>query len=147
MAERVLNVVWGLLGFATMVNGYSLGLKGSYGPDSGLFPLICGAIILVCGLTLTVRFDATREAAPAWPRGTAVWRVLGVIAGLVCMAAILPYLGFAISSSITTFVLLQTVERSRLIESVVITAVSVAAVMGIFGHLLGMSLPRGPWGW
>ena len=147
MVERMLNVAWCLLGVATRVNGYSLGLTGSFGPDSGFFPMICGAIILVCGLALTVRFDATREAAPAWPRGAAVWRVLGVVAGLVCMAATLPYLGFAVSSSITTFILLQTVERSRLVESLIVTVVSVSAVMYLFGHLLGMSLPRGPWGW
>lgn len=147
MFERVLNVVWCLLGIATMVNGYSLGLTGSFGPDSGMFPLICGAIILACGITLMIRFDATRELSPAWPRGAAIWRVLGVVAGLACMAAMLPYLGFAISSSITTFVLLQTVERSRLLESVIVTVLSVAAVMLIFGNLLGLSLPRGPWGW
>jgi len=56
-------------------------------------------------------------------------------------------LGFAVSSALTTFVLLQTVERSRLIESLIITVVSVAVVMLVFGRLLGMNLPRGPWGW
>jgi len=69
------------------------------------------------------------------------------VAGLVAMAATLPYLGFAVASSVTTFVLLQTVERSRLVESVIITVVSVTVVMLVFGRLLGMNLPRGPWGW
>jgi putative tricarboxylic transport membrane protein len=86
-------------------------------------------------------------ADPEWPRGPALYRIAGVSAGLVAMAATLPYLGFAIASVITTFVLLQTVERSRLIESLVLSAVSVAVVMYLFGRVLGMSLPRGPWGW
>jgi MFS family permease len=54
---------------------------------------------------------------------------------------------FAVASGLTTFVLLQTVERSRLVESLIITVASVAVVMLVFGRLLGMNLPRGPWGW
>ncbi|RYX95149.1 MAG: tripartite tricarboxylate transporter TctB family protein [Comamonadaceae bacterium] len=146
MFERGLNIVWCLLGLGTMVNAWSLGLLGPTGPESGLFPMICGVIIVTCGLTLLLRGAALRVADPAWPRGPQLWRVLGVTAGLVSMAATLPYLGFAISSAITTFVLLQTVERSRLLESTVLTVVSVALVIYVFGHLLGLTLPRGPWG-
>lgn len=147
MFERILNVLWCLLGLATMVNSWSMGLTGSFGPESGLFPFICGAIITACGFGLL--FKGSKEAAPNpdWPRAGALGRVLGVVAGLIAMAATLPYLGFAVASSLTTFVLLQTVERSRLVESVMITVVSVTVVMLVFGRLLGMNLPRGPWGW
>jgi putative tricarboxylic transport membrane protein len=146
MIERGLNIVWCLLGLGTMVNAWNLGLLGPTGPDSGLFPMICGVIIAACGLTLLLRRSAY-VADPAWPRGAQMWRILGVIAGLVSMAISLPYVGFAVSSAITTFVLLQAVERSRLLESVILTVVSVAFVMYVFGNLLGLSLPRGPWGW
>jgi hypothetical protein len=129
-----------------MVNAWNLGLLGPGGPDSGLFPMICGVIIASCGLTLLLR-GATYVADPAWPRGPAMWRILGVTAGLASMAILLPYLGFAISSALMTFVLLQTVERSRLLESLILTVVSVALVMYVFGQLLGLALPRGPWGW
>ena len=147
MFERILNVLWCLLGLATMVNSWSLGLTGSFGPESGFFPFICGALITVCGLGLL--FKGSKEAVlkPDWPRAAALGRICGVVAGLIAMAATLPYLGFAVSSALTTFVLLQTVERSRLIESLFITVVSVAVVMLVFGRLLGMNLPRGPWGW
>lgn len=147
MIERGLNVIWCLIGLGTMVNSWTLGLMGPSGPESGLFPMICGAIIAICGLALLLGQRASRVADPQWPRGAALIRIGGVSAGLVAMAATLPYLGFAISSAITTFVLLQTVERSRPIESLVLSVVSVAVVMYLFGHLLGMSLPRGPWGW
>jgi putative tricarboxylic transport membrane protein len=147
MFERGLNIVWCLLGLGTMVNAWSLGLLGPVGPESGLFPMICGVIIVICGLALLMRGAAGRVAEPEWPRGAQLGRVLGVTAGLVSMAITLPLLGFAVSSAITTFVLLQTVERSRLLESVVLTVVSVALVMYVFGHLLGLTLPRGPWGW
>jgi putative tricarboxylic transport membrane protein len=145
MIERGLNVIWCLVGIGTMVNARSLGLMGPSGPDSGLFPMICGAIITLCGIALLFGM-APRVADPEWPRKAALARVAGVVAGLGLMAATLPYLGFAVSSAITTFLLLQTVERSRLLESLLLTIGSVAAVMYLFGHLLGMTLPRGPWG-
>jgi len=145
--ERAVNLIWCLIGLGTMVNSWTLGLIGPSGPQSGLFPMICGVIISICGFSLLLGRPANRVADPNWPRGAALARIGGVTAGLVAMAATLPYLGFAIASAITTFVLLQTVERSRAIESLVLSVVSVAAVMYLFGRLLGMTLPRGPWGW
>jgi len=147
MVERLLNVLWCVLGLATMANSWSLGLTGSFGPESGLFPFICGAIITACGLTLMFKGSRAAVQNPEWPRGAAVARILGVVGGLIAMAATLPYLGFAVASFLTTLVLLQTVERSRLLESLMITLISVAVVMLVFGRLLGMNLPRGPWGW
>lgn len=146
MIERGLNIVWCLLGLGTMINAWRLGLLGPSGPESGLFPMICGVIIVSCGLLLMARKDSHADD-PMWPKGSQLWRILGVIGGLVAMAATLPYLGFAVASAITTFVLLQTVERSKLLESLVLTVVSVAIVVYVFGKLLGLALPRGPWGW
>lgn len=147
MIERTLNIFWILLGLGTIVNAWSLGLFGPMGPDSGLFPMLCGVIITVCGIVLLFGAKTSRVENPEWPRAGGLGRVLGVIGGLVAMAIALPFLGFAISSVLTTFALLQTVERSRPLESVVLTVVSVAFIMFIFDHLLGMTLPRSPWGW
>ncbi len=147
MVERGLNIVWCLLGIATMVNAWGYGVIGPAGPDSGMFPMMCGAGITACGLALLFSRNGHRTVDPQWPRGAGLARVAGVLAGLAAMAIALPYLGFALASAITTFVLLQTVERSRIVESIVLTAVSVGAVMYVFGHLLNLALPRGPWGW
>jgi len=147
MIERAINVIWLAVGLATIANAWRLGMLGSMGPDSGLFPMICGLIITGCGITLVVRPKGNHVERPAWPTKAALSRVLGVLGGLAGMAIILPYVGFAVSGAITTFVLLQAVERSRPVESVVITLVSIGFVMYVFDHLLGMTLPRGPWGW
>jgi putative tricarboxylic transport membrane protein len=146
VVERGLNLLWVVLGLATMVNAWTLGLFGSMGPDSGLFPMICGVIITVCGLMLMIN-RSTRAGKPDWPVAAGRRRILGVLGGLIGLTVTLPYLGFAISSALTTFVLLQTVERSRVLESVILTIVSVSVIVYVFGHLLGLSLPRGPWGW
>jgi hypothetical protein len=73
--------------------------------------------------------------------------VLGVVAGLALMAVAIPFVGFAVAGAITMIVLLRTVERSSWSGSIALTIGSVAGVMWLFGHALGMSLPRGPWGW
>ena len=146
MFERALNVFWILLGTGAAAHAWTIGLTGPSGPESGLFPLLAGLIVAGAGAALLL-LPSHRAAAPAWPRGAARGRVLGVVAGLALMAAAIPYAGFAVAGAITMIVLLRTVERSSWIGSIALTIGSVAGVMWLFGHALGMTLPRGPRGW
>jgi hypothetical protein len=146
MAERAVNVFWILLGAAAAAHAWTIGLTGPSGPESGLFPFIAGLIVAGAGVGL-LSLSSHRAAAPAWPRGAALGRVLGVVAGLALMAAAIPRLGFAAASAITMIVLLRTVERSSWLGSIVLTVGAVAGVMWLFGQALGLPLPRGPWGW
>jgi putative tricarboxylic transport membrane protein len=146
MVERALNVFWILLGAGVAAHAWTIGLIGPSGPESGLFPLLAALIVAGAGVALLL-LPSHGAAAPTWPRGAALGRVLGVVAGLAVMAVAIPYLGFAIAAAITMFVLLRTVERSNWIGSIALTIGAVAGVMWLFGHVLGMTLPRGPWGW
>jgi hypothetical protein len=146
MAERALNVFWILLGAAAAAHAWTIGLTGPSGPESGLFPFIAGLIVAGAGAAL-LALPSHRAASPAWPRGAALGRVLGVVAGLALMAAAIPRLGFAAAAAITMIVLLRTVERSSWLGSIGLTVGAVAGVMWLFGQALGLPLPRGPWGW
>jgi putative tricarboxylic transport membrane protein len=146
MVERAFNVFWILLGGGAAAHAWTIGLTAPSGPESGLFPLLAGLIVAGAGVALLL-LPSHRASAPAWPRGTALGRVLGVVVGLALMAFAIPYLGFAVAAAITMIVLLRTVERSSWIGSIALTVGAVAGVMWLFGHVLGMSLPRGPWGW
>ena len=143
MLERALNAFWILLGAGAAWHAWTLGLTGPSGPESGLFPLMAALIVMGAGLALSMRVPLD----PRLPRGAALRRVAGVIAGLAVMAAALPYAGFAVTGAITMLVLLRTAGGSSWRESVVLSLASVGAVLWIFGHVLGMILPRGPWGW
>ena len=143
MLERALNAFWILLGAGAAWHAWTLGLTGPSGPESGLFPLMAALIVMGAGLALSMRVPLD----PRLPRGAALRRVAGVIAGLAVMAAALPYAGFAVTGAITMLVLLRTAGGSSWLESVVLSLASVGAVLWIFGHVLGMILPRGPWGW
>jgi putative tricarboxylic transport membrane protein len=146
MFERVLNIVWILLGGAAASYAWTLGLTGPSGPDSGLFPFIAALIIMGAGAVLLARpSDGTIRAS--FPRGAALGRVLGVVAGLAFMAVSIPYLGFAVAGFVTMIILLRSVEKSGWLFSIVLAFASVLIVEWLFGHVLGMTLPRSPWGW
>lgn len=146
MFERAVNVLWIALGAAGAAYSYTLGIVGPSGPESGLFPLIAALIVMAAGIVL-LAWPASRAAAPAYPRGAALVRVLGVVGGLAVMALGIPFLGFAVTGAITMMILLRTVEHARWAESLALSAGSVAIVVWVFGHVLSMALPRGPWGW
>ena len=146
MFERVLNVFWMALGAAAAAHASTLGLMGPSGPESGLFPLLASVIVMASGAALLAS-PTSRARSPRYPRGSALLRLLGVIGGLAFMALAIPRLGFAVSGAITMMILLRTVEQARWFESVVLSLASVAVVIWLFGHVLGMALPRGPWGW
>ena len=111
MFERAINAFWILLGAAAAAYAWTLGLIGASGPESGLFPFLAGLIIMGAGVVLLLR-SASENIVPDFPRGDALWRVLGVIAGLAFMAISIPFLGFAVAGFITMVILLRTVEKS-----------------------------------
>lgn len=143
MFERALNLFWILLGAAAAAYAWTLGLAGPSGPESGLFPFISAVIIMGAGAVLLLR---SPPLAPQFPRGAALGRVLGVIAGLAFMAISIVYLGFAVAGFITMIILLRSVEKSGWVFSIALAFVAVVVVVWLFGHVLGMTLPRGPWG-
>jgi putative tricarboxylic transport membrane protein len=144
MFERSLNVFWILLGAVAATYAWTLGLTGPSGPESGLFPFIAALIVMGAGVVLLLW---TPSLSPEFPRGVALGRVLGVVAGLAFMAISISYLGFAVAGFITMIILLRAVERSGWVFSAALAFVLVVVVVWLFGHVLGMTLPRGPLGW
>lgn len=146
MVERLLNLFWFLMGSAAAWQSWQLGLKGPSGPESGLFPFIASCSIAILGLALML-IRTTRARNPQWPDRRGGLRALGVASGIALIALGMDRVGFIVSAAVAMPVLLRTIDRVSWIETFVLTATSVAAVVLVFGHLLGMPLPRGPWGW
>ncbi|HJY78411.1 MAG TPA: tripartite tricarboxylate transporter TctB family protein [Burkholderiales bacterium] len=143
MLERALNAFWILLGAAAAAYAWTLGLLGPSGPESGLFPLLAALIVVGAGVALL--FNS--PVAPELPSGAALLRVAGVVGALAFMALALPYAGFAVTGALTMLILVRTAGESSWMGAIVLALASVAAVMWLFGQVLGMALPRGPWGW
>lgn len=145
MIERLVNLTWVLLGAGAAVLSWRIGLTGPYGPDSGLFPFIAGILVCAGGVGLLLTKGHAVNGLQ-WPDRAGWKRIGGVLAGLAFMAASIPYLGFAIAGVITMLILLRTVEQSGWGSSILLAVVSVAVTLGLFGYLLDLQLPRGPWG-
>jgi hypothetical protein len=142
--ERALNAFWILLGAAAAAYAWTLGLVGPSGPESGLFPLIAALIILGAGGVLLLKGSTS---TPQFPRGAALRRIAGVVGGLAFLAIALPYAGFALTGALTMVILLRTTGDTGWPGSIALALASTAIVVWLFGHALGMPLPRGPWGW
>jgi hypothetical protein len=145
MIERLVNLTWILLGGGAAVLSWRSGLTGPYGPDSGLFPFIAGVLVCVGGAALMLSRSSSVTMLE-WPDRAGWKRIGGVLAGLAFMAATIPYLGFTVAGVITMLILLRTVEQSGWGSSIVLAVVSVAMTLFLFGYLLELQLPRGPWG-
>lgn len=145
MIERALNATWILVGAGALALSWRLGIMGPSGPDSGFFPAVAGAIVLVAAVLLFVRGE--HVGAIEWPDRGGWKRIAGVVGGLVFLNATVSYLGFAVAGVLTMMILLRTVEQSSWWSSVVLSLASVASVLWLFGYLLELQLPRGPWGW
>jgi hypothetical protein len=135
-----------VFGAASAAYAWSLGMVGPAGPESGLFPFIASIIVSGAGIVLLLR-PATQVRTLDFPRGAGLWRVVGVILGLIVMAAGMPYLGFSVTSFITMIILLRTVDQSSWLGAIALAFASTVSVFWLFGQMLGMALPRGPWGW
>jgi hypothetical protein len=142
--ERALNVFWILLGAAAAAYAWTLGLVGPSGPESGLFPLIAALIVMGAGSVLLLKGSMR---TPPFPRGAALRRIAGIVGGLAFMAIALPYAGFALTGALTMVILLRTTGDTSWAGSITLALASTAIVVWLFGHALGMPLPRGPWGW
>jgi len=142
--ERALNAFWVLLGAATAAYAWTLGLVGPSGPESGLFPLLAALIIMGAGSVLLLNGSTT---TPQLPRGAALRRIGGIVAALAFMAIALPHAGFALTGALAMVVLLRTAGDTNWLGSIALALLSIAIVLWLFGQVLGMALPRGPWGW
>jgi putative tricarboxylic transport membrane protein len=147
-AEPLLNVFWIVLGVATCAYSWSVGITGPMGPGSGFFPALAGLLIAGGGSLLLLPGAARVPAARVfWPEGRASSRAvltIVVIIGLTIVA--IPYLGFLLANLVAMPILVRAIGKSRWWVAVIVGIVSVGCVSYLFDTLLGVTLPRGPFG-
>lgn len=146
--EPVLNLFWVVLGIATIAYSRTVGFIGPMGPESGFFPALAGVLIAGAGGLLMVP-GAARVPADRlfWPDGAASAKsvvTISAIIGLTILA--IPYVGFVIANVVAMPILVRVIGGSRWWVAVLVGIVSVACVSYLFDTWLGVTLPRGPFG-
>ena len=151
-ADIVSGVLFCILGAVAANHARSFGLGTLAEPGAGFFPFWGGVLIAGCSVAIVlggiVRLRAGwREAVlppplavPNWPKA-----VMCVIA-LLAYAAMLPWIGFAISTFLTMVALSRFDPRTSWRGSVLIAGLGAAGFWLLFVRLLGVSFPQSPVG-
>ena len=139
---RALALLLGATGIVAALEAWRsmpMGTAGDPGP---------GAVPLVLGLAVGALALAT-ALARNWPRGAPIerGRALGVASALVGWVLALPYLGFASTTVIALLVLGRAIGPAPIGRLLVFALLMGGGASLLFGTLLRLPLPRGPWGW
>ncbi|MCV7287673.1 tripartite tricarboxylate transporter TctB family protein [Mycolicibacterium wolinskyi] len=150
LAQRMLvpagQLTLAAVGLYVAVEATSLGLWTALGPGPGLLPLILG--IALIGLTAiwvvqTVaerrRGEGSAEAQSAEPLDRPY--ILGVVGGLILLAALMDVLGYQISMAVFLFAELMVLGRQRWWIAAAVAAVGGFGVFVLFDRVLGVLLP------
>lgn len=143
-----LNGFWLLLGLGVMALSLRLPVMGPAGPSGGFLPLILGAIL--AGSSLTLLLQPFRTYLPVdeaeWPDRGGFGRITAVVAALVAFPNLMPFLGFLLTSLVVMLCLLPAIARRHWLANVVLSFAASGGIYLVFARLLGLNLPRGPWG-
>lgn len=145
--DRIVVVLWILLGIAVCAYARGLGVFGPSGPASGFFPMITGVVIALSGVAIGVsRSDRPPEAARFFPDGMAALRVGIVIGAILLMIVLIPHLGYLLTGVLVTPLLLRAIEPRSWAFCIGVGAAGAAAIVLLFAKGLNVPLPRGPLG-
>lgn len=140
--------IW-TLGFLAASGAYLAGsltfpLGSVAKPGPGFFPVGIG--VFLCGAAVALTIAAVRGApfAAAGVPAEARLRVAVTVAGLVGFCLLLPWLGYPACAFLFVGLLLRYLGGAGLAGVLVTAAASALVTHYLFGVLLGVPLPRGP---
>src|SRR5882672_6289452 len=126
--------------FAWQASRLDLGQIGLPGP--GFFPLLLGALLVVFAAAIAIEGRLASSKDEPLEFGHA--QVLITFAALLAVPLLFELLGAYITLGLMSAVLLVRIARVSLLLAVVSSAVGMAACWYLFGELLGVRLPIGP---
>ena len=151
-ADIVSGLLFGVLGGVAANHARGFGLGTLAEPGAGFFPFWGGVLIAVCSAAIIVNTVARaragwRDEAQPPPQAVPNWRkaVMCVFA-LLAYAAMLPWIGFAISTFFAMFALSRFDPRTSWRGSLAIAGIGAAGFWLLFVRLLGVGFPQTPVG-
>lgn len=114
-------------------------IQDPLGPKA--FPLVIAAVMALAAVVIIIKPDAN----PEWPDLRKMIELVATVGMLVAYAQLLPVVGFVIATMFVTAFLCWRLGAStrQSIQGGVLIALG---VYGLFQHVLGLNLARGPWG-
>ena len=155
MLKRINNdqrscVFWLGCGIAICITSLRYGLGTLHAPETGFVPFIAGlAISLLALIGLAASTGRQREGLrwkPLMPEGAKGGRLLLTIGSLFAYALLLAPLGFTLCTAIFVALLLRMGKTHRWVVAIAGGIVTALSAYGVFGALLNVQFPKGPWG-
>ena len=148
MLERVVGLVVVLVAGLYLTLALALPYGTTARPGAGFFPRLVGIFACVVGIVTCVQAFRAPVRAPTAredaPDAAARNRALSTVVVLIAFCVLMPWIGYPLVAFAFVTVLLQRLGsawRAAALTGVVTAAVS----FYVFGVLLDVPLPRGPW--
>ncbi|SCF38928.1 Tripartite tricarboxylate transporter TctB family protein [Micromonospora purpureochromogenes] len=127
------------LGIAALVGSVRLGLGTARSPESGTWPLLVSAVLVVLGLGLLATARRTTDGERF---SGASWLVLAGLATMVVFVAVIEVIGFEIPAALLAFVWLRFLGREGWRTSIITSLAVVVAFYLVFVAALSVPIPH-----
>ena len=141
---------WLACGIAICLTSLHYGLGTLHAPETGFVPFIAGLAISLLAFIGLVASTVRQRAGIQWkslmPEGAKGGRLLLTIGSLFAYALLLTPLGFTLCTAIFVSLLLGMGKVYRWPVAIAGGVFTALSTYGIFGALLNVQFPKGPWG-
>jgi len=145
--EQVFNLFWILLGIGICIQSVRHQLWNPDGPGSGFIPFLTGLLIGVAGFLLFLgelsKGAEQKETGKFWENPVALKRVLYLVGSLCVMAFLMPRLGFLLTSTLASILMIRVIEPKKWVTVVSTSVVSCLLIYSLFRFLVQIKLPKG----
>jgi|GEM_PF-415707 len=146
-AERLVSLVWLIVGGAVMHTSYGLGLGTGGEPGSGFLPMIAGGFICLMAVVIYVQTYTNKQMAQSrfsdhW-RGTDWPRAVILVVLTLAFIVLIEILGYFVTSILLLVIIMKALEKLSWLKSIVIPIVTVTLTYLLFTSMLDTNMPRG----
>jgi len=132
------------VGFWVFSHAVKLPLGKLSEPGPALFPLSLSILLSIMGILIFV--SGNRKTKIDWRTDfRKMAKALAIIMITLAFIILMGRLGYLLTSFLYLFSLFFFVCRFRLFVAVILSGILAAGSWYIFGNILGIQLPRGPW--
>ncbi len=148
-ADRITGIILVIFSIVLMVASWRMPPSATFGPGAGFLPFWLGVLMGILSILLIVKASRQSVVSPqraVFPSRKALIPLGATFASLAAYILLLEVLGFLGGTGLLTAFLLGVVERERWPVTVLVAALNSVGLYVIFHTLLGVSLPKGLFG-
>lgn len=148
-ADQITAIVLLLFSVFVIQQSSQMTMYTEFAPGHGFLPFWLGVLMAVLSLLLLVdawRRPAAQDKDASFPDWQAFIKVVLVLIGLGVYAFLIEIVGYILDTLLLAFLLLGVVEREKWQTALGVAVLITVALYLIFQVILGVSLPKGIWG-